>query len=60
MADFTMKMFIAGLVLILVGRLVIRVFGGSYTGVGYIADIAGSLVMGVGVGTCLIAVSGVL
>ncbi len=59
-----MKMLIAGLVFILVGRLAIRMFGGPHGGEAYVADIFGSFTIGVGVGTCLIAcliaVSGVL
>lgn len=53
-------MFVTGLVLILVGRLTIRMFGNLQTGAPYIADIAGSLAIGVGIGTCVVAVSGVL
>lgn len=55
-----MKMLITGLVFILVGRLAIRMFGGPHGGEAYVADIFGSFTIGVGVGTCLIAVSGVL
>jgi len=55
-----MKMLITGLTLILVGRLAIRMFGGPHGGEAYVADIFGSLAIGVGIGTCLVAVSGVL
>jgi hypothetical protein len=53
-------MFVTGLVLILVGRLTIRMFGNLQTGAPYIADIAGSFIVGVGIGTCVVAMSGVL
>jgi hypothetical protein len=53
-------MFITGLVLILVGRFLIRMFGNLQEGAPYIADIVGSFIFGVGIGTCLVAVIGVL